>query len=258
MIAVVTATPASEAGGQWFAAFDNSRALGLLKGLGALFGREKLRYGILAVAAIIFLIWHQRRERSASVFLAAATLGITTFMYMRYPGSIWHHGVYFIVFLAAVWMGRSAAIASTQLLMVAVLIVAVSMTPRSVKREFSKPRSHARDVARFIEQSGWKNQPLIAISDHSGSSVVGYLGIDRAYYPEGGRWGSFVVWDNARKQMVDLQTALQATGVPATLVMTTNADVEGVEEAGFRRVVGFTEPWARMGESYIVYRRNPR
>ena len=53
----------------------------------------------------------------------------------------------------------------------------------------------AKSVAEYINERGLNNRLIVGYPDSATMPIVGYLGISRAYYPQGDRFGSFVRYD---------------------------------------------------------------
>ena len=68
----------------------------------------------------------------------------------------------------------------------------------AITLDFRHVFSHAQTTAAFIKEKQLQDLPMVGYNDYAVAAVVGYLDKDQAYYPEGERWGSFVVWNTAR------------------------------------------------------------
>jgi hypothetical protein len=125
--------------------------------------------------------------------------------------------------------------------------------------DLHRPLSHGRDVARFIASSGWAGDPIVGLPDHSISTVVGYLGADRAYYANGRRWGSFTVWDRVRLEPVSMDVVLGDVAQfsqAATLIVAAGSEIDPavLSKHQFSEVARF-DGAAMPDENYTVYRR---
>jgi hypothetical protein len=259
-LAVITAVPEQDHAfaSIWKLTFVPERAVDTFNGLGAIFGNASTRFGLPALVVMLVLVWRLRSDYSAVSFFLAATIGLFTFMYIKHGGGPRHFGTFFVVFIATIWMARTKVAMSGQYLLFAVLLVNFFAMPGAVWREFTIPRSHAEDVAAYIRQNGWDRQPIIGAPDSFLSTIVSYLDIDRAYYLNGARWGSFVIWNRPRVRPYEpdaVTKALQATGTPATLIVIPKIELPDLEAAGFKKVAVFDKPRPRTGEAYVIYRR---
>jgi hypothetical protein len=60
--------------------------------------------------------------------------------------------------------------------------------------------SYGKAAAAFIQERNLQDLLMVGETDYAVVTIVGYLGKDRVYYPRGDRYGSFVIWDQARTQ----------------------------------------------------------
>jgi hypothetical protein len=269
-LAIATAFPPSDSGYAvgWFFEWSWPRFGHTLETLRMLFVPRSI-WAYLGAGAVLCLTFARSRANPpAAVFLAVSLLGLLSFFYTKYLGFNWHHGMVFIAFLATVWIDRTtqdpAVKPSRQNLVPgivfgAILAFQVIAGVRAVWLDLHHPLSRGRDVARFIETQGWAADPIISgIPDFATVTVVGYLGVERAYYLEGRRWGSFTIWDQRRLHPVNVDQALAET-TPLVPTATWIADPANSDPALLRKY-GFVEVAQFSGatmENYAVYRRKP-
>jgi succinate dehydrogenase/fumarate reductase cytochrome b subunit len=147
-----------------------------------------------------------------------------SFFYVKYFGSIRHHGFLFILFIMVAWMypyageakgftrinrfsriwGKSLSPIITLILIFHLVggITAVRMDNRYVF-------SYGKATAAFIKARKMQDMLMVGETDYAVSTVVGYLEKDRVYYPRGERFGSFVIWDEARTRGVSDEQVVQ-------------------------------------------------
>jgi hypothetical protein len=210
-----------------------------------------------------------RDSPAAATLLGVSLSGLLAFFYIKYPGAIWHYGIGAMVLLAAVWIDRGRAQAPAEVHAFKPLVPAVLFGTAlaaqalagavALRGELQQPLSRGHDAARFIVAMGWERDPIIGVLDFRVVPIVGYLGVDRAYYANGRRWGSFTVWDRQRLQPVDMQSVLQdsvAFGTAATLIVDAGTEVDPVllHGHGFDEVARFDGARAPE-ENYTIYRR---
>ena len=163
------------------------------------------------------LLFHKRP--TALLIYLISTFGLLTFFYIKYHGSIRHHGFLFLAFLMCCWiyrdspainlgkteqqdtgsvidriLNRVGTVLVTLLLICHAIggIIAVSMEYRHVF-------SYGKLTAEYIRSQGMQDLPMVGEIDYAVSPVVGYLEKPpQIYYPRGSRLGSFVRWDKAR------------------------------------------------------------
>ena len=163
------------------------------------------------------LLFHKRP--TALLIYLISTFGLLTFFYIKYHGSIRHHGFLFLTFLMCCWiyrdcpaihlgkveqqdtgsaidrvLNRAGTVLVTLLLICHAIggIIAVRMEHRHIF-------SYGKLTAEYIRSQGMQDLPMVGDIDYAVSTVVGYLEKPRQiYYPRGSRLGSFVRWDKAR------------------------------------------------------------
>jgi hypothetical protein len=231
---------------------------------------RRFRHSALALVAIFLLaLVRFRNSPAAATLLGASLFGLLAFFYIKYPGAIWHHGIGAMLLLAAVWVDRSPAHEPAgahrfkplvpAVLFGAALAVQALAGVVAVRGELQQPLSRGRDVARFIVAQGWARDPIVGVDDFRTVPIIGYLGVDRAYYANGQRWGSFTVWDRQRLQPVDMRRVLADTvafGPAATLIVAAGTEVDPalLHGNGFDEVARFDG--AKVPEeNYTIYRR---
>lgn len=234
-------------------------------------------YSLLAalIASAIFVLAAVRWRQSppAAVFLFAGVAGLLAFFYVKYPGAIWHHGVIFAALFAAMWISREPSAVKSgdakdgegllpPVVFAAILVCQVYTGFSALRDEWRMPLSNGRAVAAFIAAKGWAADALIVTPDQFATPIIGYLGRDRAYYPNGSRWGSFAVWDRTRLGHVDVDRAIaEAAPGAMSVIWIVRADMDSqlgpaLGARGFVPEANFTG--SRMRENYVVYRRGPR
>ena len=141
---------------------------------------------------------------------AGCTFGLLAFFYIKYYGGIRHAGFLFIAFIMSAWLYRcheqtnwpisSASslkkwetLFSHSITLILLLHIGGSFVAASV--DYQHPFSMAKSVAEYINERGLNNRLIVGYPDFTTSSIVGYLGISHAYYPQGDRFGSFVRYD---------------------------------------------------------------
>lgn len=255
----------------WLFSLDSTRLMWVRGALNAvLIQSYSLLSAVTAIGIFVLAAARWRRSPAAAVFLLAAVVGLLAFFYVKYPGAIWHHGVIFAALFAAVWISRETSGGVTNaregllppVVFIAVLVCQVYTGFRAVRDDWRQPLSNGREVAAFIAAKGWATDPMVVVPDKFAVSIIGYLGRDRAYYPNGRRWGSFTVWDKARLGAVDVDQAIAdvaAASMPIVWIMDVEIDRQigpTLKARGFVPEASFTG--ARFKENHIVYRRGSR
>ena len=198
---------------------------------------------LLILCSVLFLY---KRPTALLIYLTS-TFGLLAFFYVKYYGSIRHHGFLFLTFVMAVWIYRESARLQTaptgkerafNLLLTLILvchfiggIIAIRMDNRYIF-------SCGKQTAAAIKAQGMQEMPMVGDTDFAVSTVVGYLERAAIYYPRGSRFGSFIRWDSARTAEVPTADVLEAA---KTLSMETSQAVLII----LNRAVG-----ARLQERY--------
>ena len=173
-----------------------------------------LCYFLMLFSALLFL-----KRPTALLTYLISTFGLLAFFYVKYQGSIRHHGFLFLVFLMCCWIYRDAPAINlgrveqqdtdstidrvlniTGTVLVTVLLICHAIGGiTAVRMEHRHIFSYGKLTAEYIKSQGMQDFAMVGDKDSAASTVVGYLGKPRQiYYPRGSRLGSFVRWDNAR------------------------------------------------------------
>ena len=180
-------------------------------------------YLFLAAAAL-------RRHRPALLFLTLGTGTLLAFFHFKFGGSARHHGLLFLCLVFAVWMKRAdietpacGSLAhggkgfsrvfglSLTLLFGVHTLGAVTATRWEVRRPFSK----AEAVTRYLHRHGHDESLLVGYPDYTVSALLGSAVQREIYYPQSRRWGSYVIWNRARKATVtDVESVAAARELP--------------------------------------------
>jgi hypothetical protein len=173
-----------------------------------------LCYFLMFFSVLLFL-----RRPTALLTYLISTFGLLTFFYVKYQGSIRHHGFLFLTFLMCCWIYRDCPainlgkaerqdtdstidrvlnMAGTVLVTLLLICHAIGGVI-AIRMEHRYVFSYGKLTAEYIKSQGMQNHPMVGESDFAASTVVGYLEKpQQIYYPRGSRLGSFVRWDKAR------------------------------------------------------------
>ena len=185
-----------------------------------------LCYFLMLLSALLFL-----KRPTALLTYLISTFGLLAFFYIKYHGSIRHHGFLFLAFLMCCWIyqdcprinlgkteqadmgsaidrvfNRAKTVLVTLLLICHAIggIIAVRMEHRHIF-------SYGKLTAEYIKSQGMQGLPMIGNKDSAVSTVVGYLQEPRQiYYPRSSRFGSFIRWDEARTPSISKRRVIEA------------------------------------------------
>ena len=185
-----------------------------------------LCYFLILFSVLLFL-----KRPTALLTYLISTFGLLAFFYVKYQGSIRHHGFLFLTFLMCCWIYRNCPainlgkteqqdgdsivdkvlnVAGTAILTLLLLCHAMGGIT-AVRMEHRHIFSYGKLTAEYIKAQGMQDLPMIGDVDFAVSTVVGYLEKPRQiYYPRGSRLGSFVRWDNARTHDASNQLVIEA------------------------------------------------
>ena len=183
-----------------------------------------LCYFFMLASVLLFL----KRPTALLIYLTS-TFGLLTFFYIKYHGSIRHHGFLFLTFLMCCWIYRDAPainfgktpqddttpvvdrvlnVGGTVILTVLLICHAIGGVI-ATRMEHRHIFSYGKLTAEYIKSQGMHNHPIVADTDSAASTVVGYLPKRQVYYLHGSRPGSFVRWDKARTHNVTNQLVIE-------------------------------------------------
>ena len=185
-----------------------------------------LCYFLMLFSVLLFL-----KRPTALLTYFISTFGLLTFFYVKYHGSIRHHGFLFLTFLMCCWIYRDAPsvnfskteqqnvgaivdrvlnVAGTVVLTLLLICHAVGGVI-AVRMEHRHVFSYGKLTAEYIRSQGMQGLPMSGNKDSAVSTVVGYLREPRQiYYPRSGRFGSFIRWDKARTHSISKRRVVEA------------------------------------------------
>jgi len=165
-----------------------------------------MRFAVPVATAVACGIWLVLRvaPRYLGVF-ALGLAGSWIFSIVKYDGTVRHYGSIMLLFIACLWFattsmkarGRdfsSGAIIALWGILAANLVAGGMASFYHAKYDFSG----SREMAGFIERSGYDRHAIIADMDYATSSVAGYLGRP-FFYVTNGKLQTFVRWNRERK-----------------------------------------------------------
>ena len=170
-----------------------------------------LCYFLILFSVLLFL----KRPTVLLIYLIS-TFGLLAFFYIKYQGSIRHHGFLFLTFLMCCWIYRdhpteqqeTDAMVNRVLNVVGTTVLTLLLVCHAIggitaiRMEHRHIFSYGKLTAEYIRSQGMQDLPMVGNTDSAVSTVVGYLQEPRQiYYPRGARLGSFVRWDKARNSV---------------------------------------------------------
>lgn len=188
---------------------------------------------LLMLCGVLLLL---KRPTALFIYLVAM-LGLLSFFYIKYYGSMRHHGFLFITLLMTGWIHKDCPEIDLRSKFFSELpqrlfspfftfifichfiggITAVVLEHRHVF-------SYGKQVAEYITANDMQNMQMVGEIDYAASTIVGYLEKDQIHYVHGNRPGSFVRWDDVREPDVDIPD-IQVAKVANVLRTQTSQDI---------------------------------
>jgi hypothetical protein len=272
--AAIVALPASDSPeNEWILSLSLDRLYAAFNRLSFILASEQPFYAIGGAIVCIVVGFSLRKNLPIALFFSLSLIGLLAFSYMvKRGGGIWQHGSMFTTLLAAMWLNHATVdtdrtgawrydffLAKSAFLLV--LLVQSIFGLKITWEDFSTPYSNGRAVADFIREHGWEKQPIIGMRNDLDLPVVGYLAVERAFYANAYRWGSFGVWNTKQAysplSQPEIKRVLEVVdrwGCGLTLLTDPGGDSNEFSEHGWKRVAQFTG--AMVGdENYLVYRK---
>jgi len=174
--------------------------------------------GLLVFSIVLF------SQKPVVLFLyLTGTLGLLLLTYEKYFGFSRHHGHLFIWFLACLWISNYYPKSNfltklfqvnkisnhTNKYLTLILCIHVFAGIFAFSMDLFYPFSGGQEVANFIERQRLNDTLIIGSRDLDVSPLAAFL--DRKiYYPESGRFGSFIVWNNRYRKEVGSKTIIRS------------------------------------------------
>ncbi len=221
-----------------------------------------LCYFLMLFSVLLFL-----KRPTALLTYLISTFGLLAFFYVKYQGSIRHHGFLFLTLLMCCWIYRDCSavslgkveqqdtdsIVSSVLNVVGTVVLTLLLICHAIggitaiRMEHRHIFSYGKLTAEYIKSQEMQNLLMIGDVDFAVSTVVGYLPKRQVYYPRGSRLGSFVRWDNARTHDVPDVLVIEAaktlsvqTAQEVLIILNRALSVELHEQHNLTFLVKFT------------------
>ena len=214
----------------------------------------------LCYLIVLWCVIRFLKRPTALLTYLIATVELLAFFYVKYGGSIRHHGFLFFTFVLASWIyydcpeiklkfNRISEFAQWVFGPVFVIILIVHFLGgiTAVRMDIEHIFSNGKRTAEYIKAQGRQDMLMVGHRDPSVSTVVGYLEKDQVYYPRGRRFGSFVRWDKARAHSVSNRDVVKEAKMLSTqnsqdvlIIMSSALNVSQIEEYQLTLLEKFT------------------
>ncbi|MDJ1183571.1 hypothetical protein [Roseofilum casamattae] len=272
----------------WNLAFDlrhGLRVLGRLLGGYILIipnSRQWLDLVICDIIGIsIFLLTAAKliRNRTPFFFYAIATSGMLGFFYFRYMGhGARHYGYLYLVFIAALWLAqhhqsadwieikvlkigsRSLSINKVhQVIFTITLLAHFFVGLYRFPGDLSVPFSAGHETAEYIKSSQLEEEFIMASPDVNMAALSGYL--DRKlYYPELQGMGSFTIFQQGRRTLVEPEDILAQSKVllpsisNGRILLVVNTPLSATDPGlNIAAIAQFEKSWHRSERMYLYW-----
>ena len=203
---------------------------------------------IIAFVGLISVLggvsWAVRRSYVTVAMWITGSVALIAFAYVKFPGAIRHHGFFWVLLVATIWMAVDAEVVSRRLataVLTPILLVSLAASAIAAWWDWRAPFSGARCAAASILEQGADTLPIVGAVDWAASGVAAYLPHGRLYFPAKRGPGSFIIWNLDRLRQQDLtqydlvrETIAQDRGDGAILI--TNDSLSDPEEEACQEV----------------------
>ena len=221
-----------------------------------------LCYFFMFFSVLLFV----RRPTALLIYLTG-TFGLLTFFYVKYHGSIRHHGFLFLTFLMCCWIYRDSpainfgkteeehtdSVVDRVLNVAATVVLTLLLICHAIggviatRMEHRHIFSYGKLTAEYIKSQGMQDHLMVGEIDYAVSTVAGYLQKPQIYYPRGSRLGSFVRWDKARTHNVSNELVIEEArklsrehSQPVLIILNRAIDAKLIEQHKLSFLVKFT------------------
>lgn len=180
------------------------------------FWNSHILHPLIVAPAVIYAMavfaLAMRNKPSALLAYGLMTVGCLIFLYMKYPGSIRHHGFLFMALVISLWIApactswreqdpaeEAQTARLTNWLFGFLLLLQVSASAIAVYHDYRSTFSGAREAADFLSRHARADDVIAGASSQS-VAVSGYLNRP-IYHIETGRYETFAIWDNSWRGM---------------------------------------------------------
>jgi hypothetical protein len=211
--------------------------------------------GLLAVGLAAALLW---RCKAALVTFCVGGAGFLAFGYLKLVGSLRHHGHWWILLAAALWMAGAQQLEDGRpswrdRVLIFLLIVHCVAGGFASWMDIRHPFSNAAAIAQTIRLEGLDRHTLVAGREPNAAPVALALG-SPLYFPGRDTLGSYPDWGPEQRELSDEQLRCAARALARwegrDVILVMNRELppwEEIDEAGSR--LGAIEPT----EDYRLY-----
>ena len=214
----------------------------------------------LCYLIILWCIFRSLKRPTALLIYLIGTIGLLAFFYVKYGGSIRHHGFLFFTFVLTSWIYHDCPELNLKfstlsqisqrcfsVVFTCILIFHFLGGITAITMDYKYIFSNGKRTAEYIKEQGMQDLLMVGDTDFAVSTVVGYLEKKEIYYPKGSRFGSFVRWDKARTHGVTNPEIVETANLLSTqtdqdvlIIMNRTLQEELVEQYEMELLKSFT------------------
>lgn len=214
----------------------------------------------LCYLIVLWCILRCIKRPTALLIYLIATVGLLAFFYVKYGGSIRHHGFLFFTFVLTSWIYHDCpelnlkfnalsiiAQRCFSVVFTCILIFHYLGGITAITMDYKYIFSNGKRTAEYIKEQGLQDVFMVGDTDFAVSPVVGYLEKKEIYYPKGSRFGSFIRWDKARTHGVSNPKIVEAANLLRTqtdqdvlIIMNRTLQEELIEQYQLELLKSFT------------------
>jgi hypothetical protein len=228
---------------------------------------------LLLFAATLFFL---RKSKKALLFYVPPVLLLTAFFAMSHLAGSRYFGLYFIYFIAALWLAHYDGVTIfpkgdagllkkwiPRVLVYSILIIQFFTGMYMYAKDFKHPFSQAKNTIAYLKENHLDAQPLAVDGYNAGPALSAYLG-KPVLYLDMDQYGSFCIWKKAylpypRRTLTDEILSSKHINSLTEFILITNRSygVNSDQTYTFTKLVGFNEAIIE-GEDYYIYRVSRR
>ncbi|WP_426669858.1 hypothetical protein ACPPVU_01190 [Mucilaginibacter sp. McL0603] len=232
-------------------------------------GTFTITAAVLLFAITILFIY---KSRKALLFYVPPVALLTAFFAMSGLGGSRYFGLFFIYFIAALWLayydgvnifpkGNASLIKkwAPQLFIYVILINQLFTGMYMYAVDFKQPFSQAKNTIDYLKANHLDTQPLAFDGYNAGPPLSAYLG-RKILYLDFDQYGSFCIWKRAylpypRRSLMDEISSSSHINISKEFILITNRDNEVSNNStySFNKLASF-EGAVIDGEDYYIYR----
>jgi hypothetical protein len=205
----------------------------------------------LGIAMLIAAMAVLRRSKAALVTFGTGCAGLLAFAYLKFPGELRHQGHIWILFVAALWLGR---VEWRSRVFLALLTIHCAAALFASWIDLRHPFSNGAATAKLIREKHLDQLPLVAFREPPASAVALPLGRP-LYFTSRGVFTTYPDWGPQQRDVSldELHAAARALAAREQndVVIVANRDLPPWSEV---TLVGETRGAIVASENYRLYR----